>query len=102
MQQEIQRLQEQSDACNRENREIKRENQVCTEKNELYIEEIKLLKDFVYGLDSRSKEVHKFKFLNQHDGEHQQLHQDLSPRIDNMKSNSSLPRNSSQSSISQI
>ena len=27
------------------------------------MEEIKLLKDYVYGIDTRAKDIHKFKFL---------------------------------------
>lgn len=33
------------------------------------MEEIKLLKDYVYGVDARAKDVHKFKFLSNHAGE---------------------------------
>lgn len=72
LQSEMQRLSKELEDTRILKDEIERENEAFAKKNLMQMEELKLLKDFVYGLDSRSKDVHMYKFMNGRNHDDQQ------------------------------
>ena len=46
-----------------EMKSVRSRNTNLEDDNQTKFEEIKLLKDYVYGMDQRAKEVHKHKFM---------------------------------------
>ena len=59
----IEKLDSQINDMSFEMKSLKSKNASLEDDNQTKFEEIKLLKDYVYGMDQKAKEVHKHKFM---------------------------------------